>query len=136
MPGPMNKHASVLVSALLCFALTGCSPYEEHEAKVTTRMIERLQDQKAYRVTGVVMKPGDYPVDGSKEIKVSQAIAQAGGFAQFANKRRIILRRGTGNYMQRLFVSLDKKRPVMTLTPDPAIRAGDVIIVEEIILTF
>lgn len=136
MPGPMNMHANILVLALLCSAFTSCSPYEEHEAKVTTRMIERLQDQKACRVTGLVVKPGDYPVDGSKEIKVSQAIEQAGGFARFANKRRIILRRGTGNYMQRLFISMDKKHPRMTLLPDPVIRAGDVIIVEEIILTF
>jgi SLBB domain len=136
MPGAMNKHANILVLALLCFTSTSCSPYGKHEAEVTTRMINRLQDEKAYRVTGVVVKPGNYPVNPSKEIKVSQAIQQAGGFAQFANKRRIVLRRGTGSYMQRLFVSLDKKRPMMTLVPDPVIRAGDVIIVEELQLTW
>lgn len=136
MPGPMKNHANILVFAVLCFALTSCSPYDEHEAKVTTRMIDRLRNENAYMVTGVVVKPGKYPVDRSKEIKVSKAIQQAGGFAQFANKSRVILRRGTGSYMQRLFIKLDKKSTRMTLMPDPVIRMGDVIIVEELKLIF
>ena len=132
----MNKHANILAFVLLCSAFTSCSSYDEHEAKVTTRMINRLYDERAYMVTGVVGKPGRYPADISKHIKVSQAIQQAGGFAQFANKDRVILRRGTGRYMQRLFISLDKKSHRMTLMPDPVIRVGDVIIVEEKQVTF
>lgn len=132
----MNNHASILVFAVLCFAITSCSPYDENEAKVTTRMIDRLRNENAYMVTGVVVKPGKYPVDMSKEIKASQAIQQAGGFAQFANKSRIILRRGTGRTMQRMFIKLDKKSPRMTLMPDPVIQSGDVIVVEELKLTF
>jgi len=132
----MNKHANILALAILSFVPTSCSPYNEHEAKVTTRMINRLYDENAYMVTGVVGKPGKYPADMSKEIKVSQAIQQAGGFAQFADKSRVILRRGTGGSMQRIFISLDKKSRRMTLMPDPMIRAGDVIIVEEIIVIF
>lgn len=136
MSGPMNKHTSILLLAVLSFVLTNCSPYEQHEARVTTRMINRLHVEKAYRVTGVVARPGDYPVDAAKEIKVSQAIQQAGGFAQFANKDRIILRRGTGRSMQRIFVSLDKKTHRMTIRPDIVVRAGDVIVVEAIKLTW
>jgi protein involved in polysaccharide export with SLBB domain len=132
----MNKHANILALAVLSFALTSCSPYDEHESKVTTRMINRLQAEKAYRVTGVVVNPGNYPVDISKEIKVSQAIQQAGGFAQFANKSRVIVRRGTGGYMQRIFVNVDKKYQSRRAMPDIAIRIGDVIIVEEKQVTF
>ncbi|WP_395735426.1 polysaccharide biosynthesis/export family protein [Prosthecobacter sp.] len=127
----MNKRANILLFAVLCFALTSCSPYDEHEAKVTARMIERLQDERAFMVTGVVVRPGKYYADGSKETKVSQAIQQAGGFAQFANKRRVILRRGTGGSMQRIFVNLDEKYHSRRSMPDITIWPGDVIIVEE-----
>jgi protein involved in polysaccharide export with SLBB domain len=99
-------------------------------------MINRLYDEKAYMVMGVVAKPGKYPAEMSKEIKVSQAIQQAGGFAQFANKSRVILRRGTGGYMQRIFVNVDKKHLSSSPMPDILIRAGDVIIVEEKQVTF
>jgi hypothetical protein len=136
MSGPMHKHANILLLSTLCFALTNCSPYAEHEARVTTRMIDRLQDERSFMVTGVVAKPGKYPANSSKEIKVSQAIQQAGGFAQFANKRRVILRRGTGGYMQRMFVNLDEKHPSGKFMPDTVIRSGDVIIVEEIQISF
>lgn len=136
MPGPMHKNANILVFAIFCFVLTNCSPYGKHEAKVTTRMIRRLYGENAYFVAGVVVRPGKYSADMSKEIKVSQAIQVAGGFAQFANKSRVILRRGIGGAMQRLFIKLDKKSHHMTLVPDPVIRRGDVIIVEEIIVIF
>ncbi|MFO1483291.1 MAG: SLBB domain-containing protein [Verrucomicrobiaceae bacterium] len=132
----MNKHANIRALMLLCFVLTNCSPYDKHEAEVTARMLNRLHDEHAYMVAGVVSKPGKYPVDRSKEIKVSQAIQQAGGFAQFANKSRVILRRGSGRSMQRIFVTFDKKSSSLKATPDMVIRAGDVIIVEEITVIF
>jgi protein involved in polysaccharide export with SLBB domain len=96
-----------------------------------------------YLVMGRVVSPGMYPVDSAKEIRVSQAIQQAGGFAQFADKKYVILRRGGGGYMQRIYIDLDRRssdkpsrfdRVFRSNEPhyDPFIRAGDAIIVEEI----
>lgn len=100
-----------------------------------------------YLVVGRVVNPGKYSVDRAEDIRVSQAIQRAGGFAQFADKKYVILRRSSGGYMQRIYIDLDR-RPSNKPSKfdrvfrsddshfDPFIRAGDAIIVEEIMFTF
>jgi protein involved in polysaccharide export with SLBB domain len=95
----------------------------------------------------MVVSPGMYPLDSANGLRISQAIQRAGGFAQFANKKYVILRRGCGEYMQRLYIDLDRRSPDKPSRFDrvfrsdeshfdPFIRAGDAIIVEEISFTF
>lgn len=142
----MTITANFLAAAILCLALVSCSPYGRLESQVTSKSMSRIGPGE-YLVIGTVVSPGMHPVDSTKGLHVSQAIQRAGGFAQFANKKYIILRRGRGMYMQRIYIDLDRKssdkpskfgRVFRSDDPhfDPFIRAGDVIIVEERLLTW
>lgn len=51
-------------------------------------------------VTGQVGKPGGYPLVAP--ISVLQLIAQAGGLNTFANRKEIVILRGSGNRLERL----------------------------------
>ena len=142
----MNKHANILALALLSIVLASCSPYGKLESNVISTSVRRMGPGE-YVVMGAVVKPGRYQLESAKRLRVSQAIQRAGGFAQFANKKHVILRRGSGEYMQRIYIDLDlrsseKPRRIDRVfrsddTPfDPYIRGGYVVIVEENFLTW
>jgi polysaccharide biosynthesis/export protein len=50
-------------------------------------------NSKSYRVSGWVNRPAKYPL--VTPIRVYEAIADAGGFREFANKKKIIIMRGS-----------------------------------------
>lgn len=67
-------------------------------AQVTVSILE-IHSKQVF-VTGHVGKPGGYPL--VVPISVLQLIAQAGGLNPFANKKDIVILRGTGTQLQRL----------------------------------
>ncbi len=67
-------------------------------AQVTVSVVE-IRSRQVY-VTGQVGKPGGYPL--IYPITVLQLIAQAGGLGTFANRKGIIVLRGTNGNSQRL----------------------------------
>ena len=56
-----------------------------------TVMVREIRSRKVY-VIGEVAKPGTFPI--SSEMNVLQAIAQAGGFLEHANKGDVVIVRG------------------------------------------
>ena len=67
-------------------------------AQVTVSMVE-IHSRQVF-VTGQVGRPGGYPLVAP--ISVLQLIAQAGGLNTFANRKDIVILRGTGSQLQRL----------------------------------
>jgi polysaccharide biosynthesis/export protein len=67
-------------------------------AQVTVSVVE-IRSRQVY-VTGQVGKPGSYPL--ISPITVLQLIAQAGGLGTFANRKGIIVLRGSGANAQKL----------------------------------
>lgn len=121
----MNKRANILAWAILCLALASCSS-SKFEAQATAKLMHELSREEAYIVMGMVHKPGKYAVDKSKSLKVSEAILRAQGFSNFADKKYVVLRRGCGEYMQRIYVDLSANSPSQPKRLDRDFGAGEV----------
>ncbi len=67
-------------------------------AEVTIGVVE-IRSRQVF-VTGQVGKPGGYPL--VTPISVLQLIAQAGGLNTFANRKAIVILRGSGGHIERL----------------------------------
>ena len=101
---------------------------EEYIAKpVVTVIVTETTPQVVY-VTGEVNKPGALPV-ANGQMSIIQAIAMAGGFTDFANKKDIqVLRKGAAGMQKLRFnykdaLSDDNRREPLPLLP------GDTVIV-------
>jgi polysaccharide biosynthesis/export protein len=80
-------------------------------------------------VTGEVNKPGPVPLINGR-ISVIQALAVAGGFTDFANRKDIrILRKGAGG-MQTLRFNYKDALDEEKMREPPALQAGDTVIVK------
>lgn len=77
-------------------------------------------------VDGAVAKVGTFPVNGP--MTLLQAVAQAGGPTQDANPRRVAIFRQIGG--QRQAAAFDLTAIRRGEAPDPAVYAGDIIIVD------
>ncbi len=74
-----------------------------------------------YYVRGEVRRPGSYPLTGV--VTLSQAIAAAGGYTEFANPRRVALTRGAINR------NINMRDVERSPEQDEVLEAGDVIVV-------
>ena len=74
-------------------------------------------------ILGEVKQPGPHPLVGS--MTVVQALAEAGGFAQFAKKDEILLIRGSKSYK----VNYDKLENGSDLAHNLLLQPGDTVIV-------
>jgi polysaccharide export outer membrane protein len=89
--------------------------------------VEVLQvNSKSYSITGGVNKPGRYPLVVAK--KVFDAINDAGGFRDFANKKDIIILRSSG---ERLHFNYNEFVKGKHSEKNVEIRTGDTILVKE-----
>ncbi|HDD45359.1 MAG TPA: hypothetical protein ENG63_10960 [Candidatus Desulfofervidus auxilii] len=75
------------------------------ENPVVTVIIQQINGAKFY-VLGRVNQPGAYPL--RSEITLLQAIAIAGGFAEWAKKSGVIILRKTGKGDERIVVNIEK----------------------------
>jgi polysaccharide export outer membrane protein len=88
-----------------------------------------IKEYTTQRVTieGAVLKPGIYPVTG--QISLLRALALAGGYAQYADLREIMLyRQGPDGKQQSQTFNLEQVRAGEV--PDPSIQSDDVIVVK------
>jgi polysaccharide export outer membrane protein len=86
-------------------------------------IVKQINSSKVY-VIGQVHAPGVFPLQG--EMTILQAIAQAGGFTDWAKTGGVILLRKTKEGDQRIVVNLNK---VIKGGEDVRLQAGDKIIV-------
>jgi len=93
-------------------------------AQVTVSVVD-IRSRQVY-VTGQVGKPGGYPL--VVPISVLQLIAQAGGLNTFANRKDIVILRGSGSHVERLKFNYNS-----AVRGDPkqniSLQAGDTVIV-------
>ena len=92
---------------------------------VTVRVAD-AKSQVVY-VLGAVQKPGMFPLRPGEDL--SQALAQAGGFTEFADPSAIHLARHTPTETQQLTINYEQVRKGRDLTADVKLVAGDTITV-------
>jgi polysaccharide export outer membrane protein len=80
-------------------------------------------------VYGEVKTPGIIPFLGSKKITLLQAIAQAGGPAEWANIRGVIIKRKDKQSGKEIKIPVNLKAIISGKTADPFLEEGDVVIV-------
>jgi polysaccharide export outer membrane protein len=92
-------------------------------------MLQENRSKKIYMV-GKINSPGEYPLE--KDMTVLQAIARAGGFAEWAEKDDIIIvRKGPGSPGNQVHIKFDYDRVVSgkDVKQNILLNPGDVIIV-------
>ena len=93
---------------------------------VVTVIVTEASPQVVY-VTGEVNKPGEFTLTG--RMSILQALAMAGGFTDFADKKNILIKRTTASGMQTLKFNYkdalddDKREPLR-------LQAGDTVVVK------
>ena len=96
---------------------------------VTVIVVEATPQAQVVYVTGEVNKPGALPLTGAP-MSVIQALAMAGGFTEFANKKDVrILRKGPSG-MQTLKFNYKDALDDWNKSEPPQLKAGDTIIVK------
>jgi protein involved in polysaccharide export with SLBB domain len=86
-------------------------------------------------VMGQVRQQGEMPIPPQGEFTVSKAILKAGGFADFANRKKVKLIRKTSTSSETTFINV-KEILEGTGQQDPVLQGGDVIIVPENMVNF
>lgn len=87
-------------------------------------------------VFGQVIRQGKYELPDNEDMTISQAILLAGGFAQFANPKKVKLVRKTPQGSKSILVNVDQVMRRGNLDKDIYLRRGDVIIVDEKTVNF
>jgi polysaccharide export outer membrane protein len=80
-------------------------------------------------LTGEVLRQGPLDLPADEKLTVSRAIIQAGGFADFANKRKVKLIRKTGTSQKVEIIDVAEIINKGKLDQDQVLQAGDVILV-------
>jgi polysaccharide biosynthesis/export protein len=91
----------------------------------------RVIDMEFFTVYGQVIRQGKYEMPNDEDITISQAILRSGGFAQFANVRKVKLIRKTPQGAKTIIINLDRIMRKGRLEYDVYLRNNDVIIVDE-----
>jgi polysaccharide biosynthesis/export protein len=87
-------------------------------------------------VTGQVRNQGPLDIPPDETFTVSRAILRAGGFADFANRRKVKLIRKAGGSNQTIFVNVDEIVNKGRSDKDPVLEDGDTINVPERLINF
>jgi protein involved in polysaccharide export with SLBB domain len=122
----------------LAYAIKG--PLErEYYYKATVIIglnFETLKSPGTVYVTGQVRNQGPFAIPPDETFTVSRAIIRAGGFADFANKRRVKLIRKNGDKMETIIVDLELVFKKGRTDKDPMVEPDDTIIVPERLINF
>jgi polysaccharide biosynthesis/export protein len=87
-------------------------------------------------VTGQVRNPRIIEIPPGEDLTVSEAVMAAGGFADFANKRKVYVARKTPTGQERIKVDLVDVIEKGDLSKDMVLQAGDVVYVGERLINF
>jgi len=93
------------------------------DVSVVVREIRSLK----VSVIGQVRTPGRYDLRGPST--VLDALALAGGFTEFAARRKITILRSSGNTVQRLRFNYDAAVSKGSVTSNVFVKAGDIVVV-------
>jgi len=95
------------------------------------------QDMEFFTIFGQVIRQGKYELPVDEDITISQAILRAGGFAQFANPKKVkLVRQIPDGGNKTVLVNCDDIMRKGNLNKDIYIRNGDVVIVDEKTVNF
>lgn len=143
VPG-MKRDVRVNASGLISLPLIGPVPVagltgQQAETLIAERYADKylqnpqvslfIKEFTTQRITieGAVLKPGIYPVNG--QLSLLRALALAGGYAQYAELKEIMLYRyGPDGQRQVLTFDLEKVRAGETM--DPEVLPDDVVVVK------
>jgi polysaccharide export outer membrane protein len=87
-------------------------------------------------IAGQVRNQGPLDIPPDETFTVSKAILRAGGFADFANRRRVKLIRRKGDSTETIIVNVDMVVNKGRTDKDPIVEADDTIIVPERLINF
>lgn len=96
----------------------------------------REEELDVITVFGQVIRQGKYELPINEDMTISQAILLSGGFAQFANPKKVKLVRKTPQGNKTILVNVDQVMRRGNLDKDIFLRRGDVIIVDEKTVNF
>ena len=96
----------------------------------------REEELDVVTVFGQVIRQGKYELPANEDMTISQAILLSGGFAQFANPKKVKLVRKTPQGNKTILVNVDQVMRRGDLEKDIFLRRGDVIIVDEKTVNF
>ncbi|MBX7212297.1 MAG: SLBB domain-containing protein [Verrucomicrobiaceae bacterium] len=96
----------------------------------------REEELDVITVFGQVIRQGKYELPTNEDMTISQAILLSGGFAQFANPKKVKLVRKTPQGNKTILVNVDQIMRRGNLDKDIFLRRGDVIIVDEKTVNF
>lgn len=96
---------------------------------VLTVYLKEVKSKK-YLVSGEVMKPGSYPLEGN--ITVLQAISIAGGFSKYGNAShvKVLRQKPGGKGYETVRVNVEQAREGDS-EQDPLLHSGDMVVVSE-----
>jgi polysaccharide export outer membrane protein len=80
-------------------------------------------------MTGEVAHQGTHELPSDEQLTVSRAILRAGGFSDFANKRKVKLIRKSGNKATTMVIDVAQVMLKGRGDLDPTLQAGDVVLV-------
>jgi len=88
-------------------------------------------------LSGQVLNQGPVELPGREQLTVSRAILRAGGFADFADKRRVrLVRKGADGHTETFKVDVKAVLEKGQFERDLEVRPGDIIIVPERLFNF
>lgn len=87
-------------------------------------------------ITGQVRNQGPLDIPPDETFTVSKAILRAGGFGDFANKRKVKLLRKKGNSTETIVVDVDLIVRKGRTDKDPVVEPDDTIVVPERLINF
>jgi polysaccharide biosynthesis/export protein len=87
-------------------------------------------------ITGQIHNQGPLDIPPDETFTVSRAILRAGGFADFANRKKVKLIRKNGASSQTIYVNVDAVVNKGKIDQDPVLEDGDTIIVPERLINF
>lgn len=105
--------------------------------RLNPRMQDAYVDLEFYVMFGFVARQGKYDLPTNEDITISQAILRAGGFAQFANKKKVkVIRKTPSQGNKTILVDVDAIMQRGDLEKDIFLRKDDVVIVDEQTVNF
>jgi protein involved in polysaccharide export with SLBB domain len=131
-------HAKGLTCKQLAYAIK--APLERdyfYKATVIVALdMAGLKSPGRVYVTGQVRNQGPIDIPPDETFTVSKAIMRAGGFADFANTRKVKLIRKQGDSAETILVNVDEVVKKGRTDKDPVVEAGDTIIIPERLINF
>ena len=97
---------------------------------------ETLKSPGKVYVTGQIRNQGPLDIPPGEAFTVSRAIIRAGGFADFANKRRVKLVRQDGEKARTIIVDVQAVINKGLTDKDPIVEPNDMIVVPERLINF